>query len=280
MHENPEIRSPGVAGTFYPSCGRKLNKLIEGFGCEKGSLPVPEPVQGKITGGIVPHAGIEYCGKQAALFFETVKCSGFIPDTVIIVHPNHHGNGPRLSTDDHKYWEVSNGIIITDIDLAEEIGLPFSASAQWHEHSAEVIVPYIIYYMPGHVRLVSLNMLDQRHLAAEEVAGKIFKATRRLKRSVLLIASSDFSHFIPRKEATRMDQMVLDQVTSGNAAGVYNIIFENNISVCGYGPIMALMEYSSIIGSGYKVKILGRGDSGRISGSREVVSYVSAIFHT
>ena len=279
MEERTGIRPPGVAGMFYPSNGKELSALIGDISRDLNYRTSSEPVPGTITGGIVPHAGIEYCGRQAVHFFETLTGSKLIPDTVIIIHPNHYGAGPRLSVDDHRYWEVPNGMIKTDIDFAEEISLPFSASAQKKEHSAEVVVPFIIYYMPETVQLVSLNMLDQRHLAAKEVAGRIFEASQRLNRRVLLIASSDFSHFVSRDEATRMDDLVLDQITARNAGGVYREITENDISVCGYGPIMALMEYSSMIDPEYQVKILSRGDSGSAGKTSSVVSYISALFY-
>ncbi|MFO7924036.1 MAG: AmmeMemoRadiSam system protein B [Bacteroidales bacterium] len=274
------IRPPGVAGMFYPAGRDALNELIEELLREEGSNIDPDPVPGNILGGIVPHAGIVYCGRQAVHFFESVRRSSFTPDTVIIAHPGHHRSGPPLSTDDHDHWEVSNGIIETDLEFAEEINLPFSASAQKGEHSAEVIVPYIIHFFPESVRIVSLNMIDQEYESAREVAGRIFTATQKLGRRILLIASSDFSHFVSRSEAQSKDEIVVNEILDRNSKGVYSKIRENNISVCGYGPIMTLMEYSATIDPDYRVKILSRGDSGSIRDSSDVVSYLSALFHT
>ena len=276
--ERANIRSPGVSGMFYPSEGRPLTALIENFHREVKSKISPEPVSGTIIGGIVPHAGIEYCGRHAVHFFDRVKNSGFPFETVIIMHPNHYGSGPALSADDHQGWEVSNGIIEADLDFAEELNLPFSAAAQKREHSAEVIVPYILHFLSGNLRLVSINMLDQSYGAAKDVAVRICSAVQKLKRKVLVIASSDFTHFESRTVAKGLDDIVLQEITTRNARGVSRAVRENNLSVCGYGPIMALMEYSAMVDPEYRVKILSRGDSGDISNTSDVVSYISALF--
>ena len=280
VDDRTNVRPPGVAGMFYPSEKDKLSALIEKLYRQEEPQISPEPVSGTIIGGIVPHAGIEYCGRQAVHFFDSVRHNEPDPDTVIILHPNHHGAGPSLSVDDHHYWEVSNGIIKTDMEFARQLNLPLSATAQAREHSAEVIVPYILHFFSDFVKLVSVNMVDQSYGAARELAAKMHDAARKLKRRILVIASTDFSHFVSRSEARKMDDIVLDEITSRNPEGVYRSIKENYISVCGYGPIMTLMEYSSLLDHDYKTRILSRGDSGNIKGSSDVVSYVSALFHT
>ncbi len=278
--DQTDIRQAVVAGMFYPAEKSELSKLIKRVYFEEKSHIKPEPVSGNIIGGIVPHAGIEYCGRQAVHFFDSVRNNDLDPDTVIILHPNHHGAGPPLSVDDHHYWEVSNGKIKTDMEFAGEMNLPFSAIAQAKEHSAEVIVPYILHFLGGHPKLVSVNMVDQTFESAKKLAGIIEATIQRLNGRTLVIASSDFSHFLPRSEANKMDNIVLDEITTRNAEGVYRCIKENFISVCGYGPIMALMAYSELLDPGYRIKILSRGDSGNIKGSANVVSYVSAMFYT
>ena len=276
--ERASIRSPGVSGMFYPSEGRMLTSLIENLHKGVKSQTGSGTVTGKIIGGIVPHAGIEYCGRQAVHFFDKVKSSGLPLETVVIIHPNHYGSGPPRSADDHQGWEVSNGIIEADLDFAEELDLPFSADAQKREHSAEVIVPYIIHFLPRNVRLVSINMLDQSYQAARDVAVKIHSAVQKQKRKLLVIASSDFTHFESRTVAKGLDDIVLEEITSRNARGVGQAVRENNLSVCGCGPIMALMEYSATVDPDYRVMILSRGDSGDISNKSDVVSYISALF--
>ncbi len=278
--EKTNTRPPGVAGMFYPSGRDELNRLVEKLLKEEEPKIDKSSVPGAVLGGIVPHAGIEYCGNQAVHFFEAARSNMFIAETIVIVHPNHYGLGPPISVDNHAFWQVPNGTVETDLEFAGEMKLPFSQAAQRREHSAEVIVPYIKYFFPGSTQIVSLNMLDQDHDAAVEAAGRIHTAVRKTGRRILLIASSDFSHFVSKEEAREKDDIMLRAVTGKDSRGVYEAALEYELSVCGFGPIMALMEYSAIIDPGYKVRILSRGDSGSVRTSSDVVSYVSAMFYT
>lgn len=277
--DKTNTRPPGVAGMFYPSGREEVGRLLDRLLREEKPVVDKSPVPGAVLGGIVPHAGMEYCGRQAVHFFEAALTNLFIAETVVIVNPNHYGLGPPISVDDHHYWEVSNGTAATDLEFAGEMKLPFSKAAQRREHSAEVIVPYIKHFFPGETRIVCLNMLDQDHDAAVEAAGRIHTAARKTGRRVLLIASSDFSHFVSRSEAYSKDDIILKAVLDKDSSGVYEKAVDHNLSVCGCGPIMALMEYSDIVEPDYKVRILSRGDSGSAGDTSSVVSYVSALFY-
>lgn len=277
--DKTNTRPPGVAGMFYPSGRDEVGRLLDLFLKEEEPDIDKNPVPGAVLGGIVPHAGIEYCGRQAVHFFETARNNLFIAETVVIVNPNHYGLGPPISVDDHQYWEVPNGTAETDLELAAEMKLPFSKAAQRREHSAEVIVPYIKHFFPGKTRIVCLNMLDQDHDAAVEAAGRIHTAVRRTGRRVLLIASSDFSHFVSRSEARDKDDILLKAILNKDSSGVFEKAARHDLSVCGCGPIMTLMEYSDIVEPDYKVRVLSRGDSGPAGDTSGVVSYVSVLFY-
>lgn len=279
VNKSENRRLPGVSGTFYPAGRREVTDLMEKLSGRVRDNIAAIDIQGKITGGIVPHAGIRFCGRQAVCFFESVKRKNFLPDTVVILHPNHYGHGPGISTDGHEYWEVSNGVARVDQELVRELGLPVSSEAQKKEHSAEVIIPYLLHYLPPAVSMVSINMLDQDFLSARDLALKIFAAATSLKREIILIASTDFSHFVSRSVANDLDNIVLREIESRNTGGVCRQVKEKGISVCGYGPVMTLMEYSSLVDPGYRFVMLSRGDSGEVTGdSSNVVSYISALF--
>ncbi len=277
--EKANTRPPGVAGMFYPSGRDEVNSLLDRLLGEEEPDIDKNPVPGAVLGGIVPHAGIEYCGRQAVHFFEAARSNLFIAETVVIVHPNHYGLGPPISVDDHHSWKVSNGTAETDLELAGEMKLPFSQAAQRREHSAEVIVPYIKHFFPEETRIVCLNMLDQVHDAAVEAAGRIHTAVRKTGRRILLVASSDFSHFVSRTEARDKDDILLKAILDKDSRGVYEKAVDHDLSVCGCGPIMALMEYSEIVEPDYRIRVLSRGDSGSAGNSTDVVSYVSALFY-
>ena len=91
----------------------------------------------------------------------------------------------------------------------------------------------------------------------------------------MLLASCDFSHYLPPAEGKKYDQLVLDQIMERNAPGVEQAVVRNRLSICGYGPIMSLMEYARSKTPGYRIDILARGHSGEIAPSMEVVDYIS-----
>ena len=158
--------------------------------------------------------------------------------------------------------------------------LPYDHLAHSEEHSAEVIVPFIQYFLPDHpFRIVAICMRDQSHKSARIVSESLHKAIKKTGHNILVLASCDFSHFIPPDIGKKRDQYVVDEILSGNPPGVEQAVLEYNLSICGYGPIMALMEYSKASNPDYRLKILARGHSGDVRPSREVVDYISMIFY-
>jgi AmmeMemoRadiSam system protein B len=119
--------------------------------------------------------------------------------------------------------------------------------------------------------------MDQTHRNASHVAERILKAERKTKRKVMLIASCDFSHFLTPSEGIKKDQLIIDHILERDAPGVEQIVIKNRLSVCGYGPIMSLMEFARLKDPEYKIEILARGHSGEVSPSQEVVDYISLI---
>ena len=107
MNYNSSIRIPAVAGLFYPGKPAELIAMLDAaLESEKASIGYPAKPGSFITGGVVPHAGMVYCARQAVHFFECYRRSGQRADTVVIVHPNHRGVGPRMSVDGHHSWQT------------------------------------------------------------------------------------------------------------------------------------------------------------------------------
>ncbi len=280
MKKNSEslIRHPSVSGTFYPDNREELIELIESFKIEFEKEFIIKAEKRNIHGGVVPHAGYIFSGMHAASFFGLLQKTGKKYDTVVVVHPNHSGYGPAISVDGHTHWSSPLGLIEVDIDLSNKMGFPVSQYAQKYEHSAEVMIPLIIYYLGGRTRLVSVNMLDQSVKAAKTVAQRLIAATEKTDGNVLVLASSDFTHFETPEEAERRDSLVLELIYRKNTEQLYELVTSKGFSVCGYGPIMALMEYCSQKFRGYEVELLGKGNSGDIIPSDSVVSYITLLF--
>lgn len=237
-------------------------------------------IRGTITGGVVPHAGMVYCARQAVHFFERCRRAGNAPDTVVIIHPNHRGVGPAASVDGYRAWEAPDGQVPVDADLAAALDLPVSPEAQADEHSAEVMLPYLQYFFDHQFQILSVNMRDQDVHQARAIAEKIHAAEKAMNKEILVIASSDFSHFLTPERSRELDDKVLQAIQRKDAAGVEEAVREYQVSVCGFGPIMALMAYSALKDPGYAVHMLRRGHSGQVRPSQEVVNYVSLLFTT
>lgn len=270
-------RSAAVEGRFYPSTKSRIFDQIMEIE-QSGRYPEPEFSPKRIFGAVLPHAGHIYSGYQTIPFFQLIRRHRLFPDTFVIVHPNHVGQGPAVAIDESELWSNSIGEVPVDMDLARAMKLPFDSRAHVREHSAEVIIPFIQYFLADHAfSIVPVCMLEQSYSMASHISKRISKAVKKTERKIMLLASCDFSHFLPSSKGAQLDQIVIDHILQGKAAEVEKAVRDHRISVCGYGPIMVLMEYSRSLSPGYETEILARGHSGEVSPSPEVVDYVSLI---
>jgi AmmeMemoRadiSam system protein B len=270
-------RKASVEGRFYPSTkSRIFDQIME---IEKsGRYPEPDVSPRTVYGAVLPHAGHIYSGYQTIPFFQLIRRHRLFPDTYVIIHPNHSGQGAPLAIDDAEFWSNSIGEVPVDLEFARAMGLAFDHRAHVREHSAEVIIPFIQYFGEGFpFSIVPVCMLDQSYLSASLVAASMIRAAKKTGRNIMVLASCDFSHFLPPAEGKKQDQLVLDKILERDAPGIEHVVQKNRISICGYGPIMSLMEYARLKTPKYRIDILARGHSGEISPSMEVVDYVSLL---
>jgi len=272
-------RNPAVEGHFYPYSKDQIFEQIRDME-KRHRYPEIDIDPIRIFGAVLPHAGHPYSGYQTIPLFHLLNKLELYPETFVIVHPNHSGLGSELAVDDSDLWGNSIGDVPLDREFAEALSLPFDRLAHSREHSAEVIIPFLQYFLPSHpFSIVPICMLDQSYDSASRVAGQIGKAVALTNRQVMVIASSDFSHFLSPEEGESRDQLVLQEIFGRNAAGVEEIVKQHQVSVCGYGPIMVLMQYSEALYTNYHARILARGHSGEVIPSREVVDYISLIMY-
>jgi hypothetical protein len=123
-------------------------------------------------------------------------------------------------------------------------------------------------------------MTDQTYQRASYIANQINRGVTKTGRKIMIIASCDFSHYLPPDKGRELDQIILDRILKHDAPGVEKAVVENHLSVCGFGPVMSLMEYARSKSADYKIEILARGHSGEVSPSPEVVDYISLMFYT
>jgi AmmeMemoRadiSam system protein B len=274
-----KTRNAVVEGRFYPSTkSRIFDQLREIEFKGKYKVTHIEPV--RIFGAVLPHAGHIYSGYQTIPFFQLIRDLQFYPETFIIVHPNHTGQGPPVAVSDAHIWKNSIGEVQVDHEFAGELELPLDRLAHAREHSAEVIIPFLQYYLPpGSFSIVPICMMDQRQETAAKVAEKIIRASEVTGRKVMILASCDFSHFLSPEDGAKRDQNVLEAIMSKKSDNVEQAVKKYHASVCGYGPIMVLMEYAGSELPDYQVEILARGHSGEVYPSDEVVQYISLIVY-
>jgi hypothetical protein len=272
-------RQPAVAGKFYPDDKQELSDQLS-FILEKETSEINRDLARKeILGAIVPHAGYMFSAYQAIHFFEILRLSGQMFDTFFIINPNHTGFGPEIALEENDYWKTPFGLV--EIDKLFHGFLDYNESEDAHkfEHSGEVILPMLQYCLDYSFKIVPITMFRQSPQNARSLAAAIVEANKHLHKKICIIASSDFSHFVSPERGKKLDQLVLDEIQGFNTEAVFQTVRKNHISVCGYGPIMTLMEYSRLVRSDPKNEILRRGHSGEVHPSNEVVDYVSMLFY-
>jgi AmmeMemoRadiSam system protein B len=268
-----------VAGSFYPGTSAEINKLLDRIlESEKKNIDY-RFAEKRILGCVVPHAGYVYSAYEAVHFFGILSRVPDPYDTFIIVNPNHTGYGEYLEVDSSDSWETPLGNVPLDTDFARALDLPRSFKAQMQEHSAEVMLPLLQKFLPYDFKVLPICILRQNPITSLELAEKISKANGELNRRLMIIASSDFSHFEKPPEGQRKDDLVLKQIEKQDSEQLYDTVIQNRISVCGYGPIMALMDYSRLVSENPRSIILARGNSGKIQPSDSVVDYVTILFY-
>ncbi len=276
-------RPPVVAGQFYEADPDRLRSRIEWCFTHKlgpGKLPKPSGTRRPESKGfIAPHAGYMFSGPIAAHTYLKIAEEGK-PDTFIILGPNHTGTGAPIAVYPDGEWLTPLGKAIVDAELAAEIlrrsrvAAP-DRSAHESEHSIEVQLPFLQYIF-GEVSIVPIAMLYQTPQIAKDLASAMVEAVRELGRDVVVIASTDMSHYEPHELAVRKDRIVLDRIEALDPEGLYDAVLTRGISMCGPGPAMVMLYFSKSLGA-TKGEVLKYATSGDVTGEKAwVVGYAAA----
>lgn len=277
------IRRAYVAGAFYAGARERLREQIEWCFChELGPGTIPEVREAQPLAGpvalVLPHAGYQYSGPVAAHGFAWLAQQGR-PEAAVIVGTNHTGLGGRISIGTAGAWETPLGTMEIDSALTGQI-LKGGSAIEAHEeafaqeHSVEVQLPFLQYLFGG-VKFVPIAQLDQRLHLSRELGQAIAEAVRG--KPVALIASSDFTHYEPHHLAERNDRAAIERVLQLDLEGFYGAIRRDGTSICGYGPIAAVMEAAHTLEMG-EGRLLQYATSGDLTGERSaVVGYGSIV---
>jgi len=278
------IRKPAVAGIFYEGNPDSLKKQIEW--CFKHKLgPGKIPKMGnkrEIKGIMAPHAGYLYSGPIAAHSYFKIVEDGF-PETFIILCPNHTGLGSGISTMIEGEWETPLGNIEIDTTFAKELikdaGIIDSdASSHVQEHSCEVHLPFLQYFSDQDFKIVPVSMWIQDLETSYEIGKSIQKTAEALEKDVVVIASSDMTHYKPQNIANQNDMQVLDAIEAMDEKLMMKRVMDLNVTMCGYGPVASTIIASKELGA-QNAEILKYATSGDLTGDLSaVVGYASAVF--
>ncbi len=262
-------RKPAVAGSFYPLQKERLSAMIDGF-----TQDVPRQ---KVLGVLSPHAGYVYSGPVAGALFSCVE----IPKSVLILAPNHQGVGAPFALYPSGSWEMPLGEVMIDEELNKAL---LSASsfleedirAHSYEHSAEVQVPFLQNRRQD-VSISAVVMLDGEFSTLERLGKEIASSIRAFGKDVLIIASSDMTHYEPQRVASRKDRMAIDEIQRLDARGLYDVISKNRISMCGVHPAVVMITAAKQLGA-KEARLIKYQTSGDVTGDYDqVVGYAGMI---
>jgi AmmeMemoRadiSam system protein B/AmmeMemoRadiSam system protein A len=269
-----DVRRPAVAGSFYPGDSKTLSRQVREF----LSKAAKEEVAGEIVGLVSPHAGYMYSGLVAAHAFKTVEGMKF--DAVVILAPSHRVPVQGASVYDRGGYETPLGVLPIEKDLCQKLksesnliqSLPQVHS---HEHSLEVQLPFLQEVL-GKFTLVPLVIGSQDYRSCETIGKAIARAVKGKK--VLLVASTDLSHYHPYDRAVQLDKIILDDIQAFDAQKLSRDLEAGKGEACGGGPVVAVMVAAKELGANH-AKILKYLNSGDVTGDRSgVVGYAAAVF--
>jgi hypothetical protein len=263
-------RQPAVAGQFYPGSTERLRKTLEQL------LPAHPAAQPAIA-LMAPHAGYVYSGAIAA---ETYARAA-VPDTVVLLGPNHHGIGHPAALYGEGSWATPLGDVPIDAAFASRLlkrcpDLAADVVAHRLEHSLEVQVPFLQMRNPR-LRLVPIclgHLPLQKLIALGEGIGETIASSAD---PVLIVASSDMTHYEPGAAARQKDERALEHVLALDPEGLYRTVREGRISMCGVLPTVVMLAAARRLGA-VSATLVRYGNSGDVTGDQSaVVGYAGVV---
>ena len=266
------IRKPSVANQFYDGDPTKLRY-------ELGRLIGPVKDATPTIAIITPHAGYMYSGHVAGSAYAKVD----VPETCIVLGPNHIGLGVPAAVMAKGLWDMPMGTIPVEEGLAKEIlsiskYLKDDIQAHLYEHSIEVQAPFLQYRQPN-LSIVPICLSRLSYQACEDIGRAIAMAIETFKKPVLLVASTDMSHYEPKSQAETKDRLAIEQILALDPKGLFNTVFEMGISMCGVIPATVVLIAAIALGA-VKATLVDYSTSGDITGDyQSVVGYAGLIIN-
>jgi AmmeMemoRadiSam system protein B len=262
------IRQAAVAGQFYPGTAQQLGRELADL--------IPRNVLSKRAIGVIsPHAGYIYSGATAGKLLAGVT----IPRVVVILGPNHHGVGAvaALSPDDG--WQTPLGFVPIEKRLSGLIKQynPFvleDSSAHRYEHSLEVQVPFLQFLRPD-ISIVPLCLGFGDYAGCESLGKGLATAIKTFGEDVLILASSDMTHYESADSAKQKDVLALEKALALDPAGLIDVCRKKKITMCGVIPAATMLVAALDLGAA-QTELVAYTTSGDITGDyQQVVAYAA-----
>jgi len=275
------LRPPVAAGTFYDLDPNRLKKQIEAS-FKKAEEKKKKKMQ-KFDVAVVPHAGYMYSGWVAAKVYSMLGAKK--PMNFIILGTNHYMFGSKYAIMKRGLWKTPLGAATVHESVASRLLercelLENDVIPHQNEHSIEVQLPFLQYIFGDKFKFVPISiacdiadnaLVDDCRIIGKSIAG----AVKSSKENWIILASSDFSHYVPQKLAEEVDAYIIKSILRLDEKMFIDRVIEKNASVCGFGGIATAIVAAKMLGS-KKGKLLKYATSADITGDRSaVVGYAS-----
>jgi MEMO1 family protein len=272
-----DIQPACLNGTFYPDDKTALEEMIGGFmqAASTGG-DIPEDIIAVIS----PHAGYRYSGAVAAFGFKALKDRGF--NTVIIVAPSHRHYFKGVAVLDKDAYATPIGNVYIDKALAKELVayddiINYHQQPFFNENSTETQIPFIRHALPD-ARIVVVLIGDPSYDTCLILGEALYKAINT-RRDVVIISSTDMSHFSPEKRARSIDKAVMDKIKQFDPWDLYAYLstMRDKDRPCGTPAVISTLIAAKRLGAD-RIDILRYATSADTSGDNSsVVGYMSAV---
>lgn len=220
-----------------------------------------------------PHAGLVYSGAVAGAVYSRINP----PHTFILLGPNHTGYGADVALMHEGSWQIPGGELLIDEALAREIldkvpDVQADYQAHLREHSLEVQLPFIMRIAPK-AMIVPITIKHSSLSNLKEIGRGIANAVRGAGYPVVIVASSDMSHFLSDQAARHLDRIAIDRLLALDPDGLYSEVREKHISMCGILPATAMLSAANELGAS-TAELVRYATSAEVSGDFDrVVGY-------
>lgn len=266
------IRHAQFAGLFYPASRAKLEPFFE---------DVLRKIEGRATlkakGAIVPHAGYVYSGTVALTTLGLCE----IPHNLILLGPNHTGLGSKVALSGADFWETPFGNVPCSKTLSRALLencplVELDDTAHAKEHSLEVELPILAYLNPK-IQIVPLCLSFLTKLELKALGEAIGRVLRQHDDGVMIVVSSDMSHYVPEVVAKKLDALALEPILHLDAEGLYDTVVANRLTMCGFVPATALLF--ALKGLNIEARLTSYTTSAAVThDTEEVVAYAGITF--